>query len=415
MTRLILSPLKVILRNTPEEWLEATGGDTILLTGFDQDHSPEWLDENYGKSFQKIIAFRSYAANDLVLKTADELFAEHTIEAVVPMAEIDVLRAALLRERHNLPGLLPQDAVYLRDKILMKEKASAAGVPVAKWKRVTNALEVVDFAAEAGYPIVLKPIDGRGSAHTFVIDSPAELDEHLENGVLSATDRLPDLIVEEFIHGKQYRIDGFYARGKCQFISAGRFIGTHLEFLAGGHLINALLDAKSELAKELVAFTRNILENVLPLGEDGMFHVEVFRRPNGELVLGEAAARLAGASVFEENLASFGVNFKMAAVRSYCGFEPPSWPPGEQLQQRLAGHVLISPKPGVLVKAPEALPFDWVYSFRCGPVGKRYEAMAYTNAEVATILVTGKDDREIEDRLIEAIAWFHDNTEWEQD
>jgi biotin carboxylase len=347
-----------------------------------------------------------------VLKRADELFGRYDIEHVVPMSEVDVVRAAVLRQRHGLPGLQPEDAGYLRDKQRMKERAVEHGVPVARFRRVVNALDLVDFVAEVGYPVVVKPLDGRGSAHTFVIETEAELDEHLAAGVISATDRLPDLLAEEFVHGPQYRVDGFYSGGVCRFISAGRFVGTHLEFLGGGYLINALLDAKSDLAKELVAFTRNVLENVLPLGTDGMFHVEVFRRPSGQLVLGEAAARLGGASVFEENRTSFGVDFKMAGVRAFCGFEPPDWPPAEELQTRQAGHVLISPKGGTLVKAPDSLPFDWVTSYLNPVVGKRYQSMAYTNAEIATIMVVGDSDEEVEQRLVKAAEWFYDNSEW---
>ncbi|WP_438493522.1 ATP-grasp domain-containing protein [Streptomyces asiaticus] len=414
MTNLILCNLKVLLRSTPQEWLAATEGTATLVTGADALHDKDWLIKHYGDTFAAIHSYPNYSMNDAVLKAVDKVLSEGAFERIIAMSEADVMRAAILRERHGLPGLRPEDAIRMRDKFLMKEYASSNGVPVARYRKVRNALDITDFIDEVGYPVVLKPVCGAGSMHTFVLGSEQELDRVLAGGCFSGfvVDKMPELLVEEFVHGQQFRIDGFYADGQCQYGTAARLIGTNLEFLAGRHFGNSLLDAGSELSQKIVTFACDVLENGLPFGSEGMFHMEIWQRPDGQLVFGEVGARLGGISIFEENRYGFGVDFKMAAVRALCGLGVPNWPTPKEMQQRFAGHVVISPQAGFLEKVPDACPFDWVLDYKVGPAGRRYSMMRGSNDELATVMVTGACEEEVEEHLQQAAQWFYENTVW---
>ncbi|GAA3779659.1 ATP-grasp domain-containing protein [Streptomyces coacervatus] len=414
MDNLILGNLKVLLRSTPEEWLAATGGTATLVTGTDATHDTGWLTQHYGSAFAAIHAYPNYTMNDSVLKRVDEIVSRGSFRRIIAMSEADVMRAALLRERHGIPGLTPDQAIRMRDKYLMKESLKDHGIPIPRYRKVRNALDVSDFVTEVGYPIVLKPVCGAGSMHTYVIESEQELDEVLAAGYFSGfiVDKMPELLAEEFIHGQQYRIDGFYADGKCQYITAARLIGTNLEFMNGRHFANSLLDAGSELSRQIVSFAQNILENALPFGREGMFHMEIWQRPDGEFVFGEVGARLGGISIFEENRFGFEVDYKMAAVRALCGLGTPDWPSPEKLQKRFAGHVVISPRAGFLEEVPSSCPFDWVLDYKHKPAGQRYSLMRGSNDEVAMVMVAGSSEEEVEKRLQEVAQWFYDNTVW---
>ncbi|SOE16148.1 Biotin carboxylase [Streptomyces sp. 2323.1] len=412
MENIIMSPLKTLLHNTPQEWSDATQNTAYLLTGTDHDHPPEWIKAHYGDAFPEIECFQNYGMNDLVAKRADRLLANGGFKRIIPMAEADVLRAAWLRERHGLTGIRPEDAVYMRDKFLMKQCAAAAGVPVAEFRKVRNAFELLDFADAVGFPLVLKPISGKGSAETFILNSETELDSLLSTGIFAGIDREPDMLAEAFVDGIQLRVDGYYSQGVCRFMSAAQYIGSHIDFLHGGFMSSTILDAHSELSREVIGFTRNLLEKVLPFGPDGLFHVELWQRPDGKLVLGEAAQRLGGGSVSQGNRASFGVDFTMAAVRAFCGFEPHDWPQMEALQEQLAGQTTISPQVGVLTKVPQSAPFDWVLDYTHAPAGRRYQAMRHTNGEIATFIVSGATSDQVEERLRTCVDWFYANTEW---
>ncbi|WP_030789959.1 ATP-grasp domain-containing protein [Streptomyces sp. NRRL S-920] len=416
MENLILSNLKVLLRSTPEEWLAATEGTATLVTGTDAHHDTEWLERHYGSAFSKIHAFPNYTMNDGVLKYVDKIVAEGSFRRIIAMSEADVMRAALLRERHGITGPNWGEALHMRDKYLMKQPLKELGIPVPRARKVQNALDVTDFIAEVGYPIVLKPVCGAGSTHTYVIETEQELDDLLERGYFSGfiVDKMPVLLAEEFIHGQQYRVDGFYADGKCQYITAARLIGTNLEFLSGRHFANSLLDAGSELSKKITSFARNVLETALPFGPEGMFHMEVWQRPNGEIVFGEVGARLGGISIFEENRFGFEVDYKMAAVRALCGLGTPNWPSAAELQKRFAGHVVISPQAGFLESVPESCPFEWAVDYKYKPAGQRYTLMRGSNDEAAMIMVTGSSEEQVEKRLQEAAQWFYDTAVWSE-
>src|SRR4051812_30575870 len=56
--------------------------------------------------------------------------------------------------------------VYAQDKQRMRERLSAMGAPVPRWRPVASAEDVAAFAGETGWPVVAKAVrggyDGRG-------------------------------------------------------------------------------------------------------------------------------------------------------------------------------------------------------------------------------------------------------------
>ena len=73
-------------------------------------------------------------------------------------------------------------------------------------------------AEQVGYPLIVKPIDGAGSADTYRADSAAELD-----AILPALRHVPRVSVEEFVDGEEFTYDTICAGGQvlveniCQY------------------------------------------------------------------------------------------------------------------------------------------------------------------------------------------------------
>jgi 5-(carboxyamino)imidazole ribonucleotide synthase len=90
--------------------------------------------------------------------------------------------AGLERVTAVRPG---RDALrYTQDKLAMRERLAALGVPCPRHVPVASAADVTGFAAKSGWPLVLKAVsggyDGRG---VWVCHTPADAAEVLTHGV----------------------------------------------------------------------------------------------------------------------------------------------------------------------------------------------------------------------------------------
>jgi formate-dependent phosphoribosylglycinamide formyltransferase (GAR transformylase) len=85
----------------------------------------------------------------------------------------------------------------------MKEALRAAGVPTAASAGASTAAEVVAFAEQVGYPVILKPRSGAGALDTMRADDPASLQHALG---LFGGQAVASIAVEEFVEGHE----GFY-------------------------------------------------------------------------------------------------------------------------------------------------------------------------------------------------------------
>jgi biotin carboxylase len=89
-----------------------------------------------------------------------------------------VILAARIRERWGMPGMSVDAVRGFRDKQLMKERVRAAGlIRVPRSRRVRTESEIREAApSSSGYPLILKPIAGAGSADTYRVGDAAELE-----------------------------------------------------------------------------------------------------------------------------------------------------------------------------------------------------------------------------------------------
>jgi biotin carboxylase len=98
-----------------------------------------------------------------------------TIDRVECLWEPGMMVAARLREALGVPGMSVEQTRLFRDKDLMKRALADAGVRVPKHRRASTVDEMRSAAEALGYPLIVKPVAGAGSADTHRIDDAAEL------------------------------------------------------------------------------------------------------------------------------------------------------------------------------------------------------------------------------------------------
>ena len=119
-----------------------------------------------------------------------------------------MILAARIRESFGLPGMTVEQTVPFRDKEQMKRVLDAAGIRTPWHVSTTTVTGVWDAAEQIGFPLIVKPIAGAGSADTYRIDSAQELDE-----VLPLLRHVHEVSVEEFVDGEEFTYDTVCANG----------------------------------------------------------------------------------------------------------------------------------------------------------------------------------------------------------
>jgi biotin carboxylase len=139
---------------------------------------------------------------------------------VVALIEQDLIRAARLRHALGLTtGQSLSSALRFRDKILMKQVLSGAGLRVPTFAAADSAVDVLQFVHTHGLPVVVKPRAGHSSIGAVVLRDEEGLKRWVQ--ALSASccesggvDRPLGLDVERFVPGQMYHIDGLVLNGR---------------------------------------------------------------------------------------------------------------------------------------------------------------------------------------------------------
>ena len=110
------------------------------------------------------------AAVDAVRRYA----ARRPLDAVVPVDDLTTVVAALIRAELGLRSIPVGAASATRNKLVMRERLAAAGVPSPRFASHAAGADPAPIATGAGYPCVLKPLGLSASRGVIRADTPSE-------------------------------------------------------------------------------------------------------------------------------------------------------------------------------------------------------------------------------------------------
>jgi biotin carboxylase len=218
------------------------------------------------------------------------------VDRVLSNWEPVVILAARLRERFGVPGMSVDTVRGFRDKQLMKERVAAAGLRVPRSRRVRTVTEARAAAEEIGYPLILKPISGAGSADTHKVHDGVELEETLRKML-----HVGEASVEEFVDGEEFTFDTVCINGRPAYVNVAQYLPKPLvartnEWMSP--IIITVRDLDQPGIAPGISLGRKVL-GALRMG-DGFTHMEWFRKPDGEVVFGEIGCRPGGAHLVDQ-------------------------------------------------------------------------------------------------------------------
>lgn len=286
----------------------------------------------------------------------------------------------------------------------MKSILNSGGITTAPFKLIKDPIDLYEFTEEYGFPIVVKPLMGMNGKDVKVI--------YNQNDLLSwmKLNNWYDILVEKYIDGEIYHLDGLVIDGELKFSCSFAYINSCLSFNESEGVGHILLDSKDQLSVRLSNYVSKVLK-VLPTPNKTSIHAEIFLTKDDELLLCEIASRTGGGSIPELLHKAYNVDFDRIISRSQIGISDPL--PSKVIGEKLIGNYLFQPKDGILSSYPKHLPFDWVIDYKRNGL----EGQLYTNAnsspkDYAVVYVEGETEQQIKQRITIVNNYMEDNTIW---
>ncbi len=217
------------------------------------------------------------------------------IDQVECLWEPYMILAARIREMFGLPGMTVEQTVPFRDKERMKQVLDAAGIRTPWHVSTTTVAGVWDAAERIGFPLIVKPVAGAGSADTYRIDSVQEVSE-----VLPMLRHVPELSVEEFVDGEELTYDTVCANGHVLFENVLWYRPRPLQMRMHEWVSPVSISLRDLTVPDIQGGRQMGADVLAALGfSTGFTHMEWYRKADGEVVFGEIGARPPGARVVD--------------------------------------------------------------------------------------------------------------------
>lgn len=245
------------------------------------------------------------------------------IDGVICVAADAPVTVAAVADRLGLPGIPLESARVACDKLAMKERFRAAGVPVPWFAEVATPQVLQRAAVERGRDLVIKPVDSRGSRG---VQRVARVDD-LAKAFFFARRHSPSerVIAEQYLDGPQVSTESIVVNGYCftpgfsdrNYEYQERYAPFFVE--NGGDLPSQLPPAVQAKVKQVVAKAAAALGIV-----NGTVKGDIVVH-NGEPYVIELAARLSGGFFCTREIPlNTGVDFVGAAIRLALGENIPA-------------------------------------------------------------------------------------------
>jgi biotin carboxylase len=243
------------------------------------------------------------------------------VSGIVAVGDRPVVLAARTAQLLGLPGNPVPAAEATRTKLAMRQAFGLARLHTPWFVVLPAARNERDVAARTPYPCVLKPLGLSGSQGVIRADTPAEFQQAvariralLARPELRAerTGLTDHLLIEEYIEGREYAIEGLLTSGRFQMLALldkpdpleGPFFEETIYVVpsaAPEHLQQAIA-TEVQRATTALGLTHGPVHAECRVGPAGITMLEVASRPIGGLCAGVLRFQAQGGQISLEEL-----------------------------------------------------------------------------------------------------------------
>lgn len=219
--------------------------------------------------------------------TIEAMRRNHVTAIVTAATDKPLVMMARVAAATGLPFYSVETAEWSTDKFLMKQRFEAAGIPCARGRLIASPEE----AKGLSYPIIVKPRDNSGSRGVIFCKDESELTSAFQEAI--GYSHKDSVLVEEYIEGKEYSIEGLHYDGKDEVIQFTEKRTTEFPYnVELGHIQPAdISEAYQQKIREIVSLVGKTLhfENCpshteLKINSRGIFVIETSPRLGGDYI-----------------------------------------------------------------------------------------------------------------------------------
>ena len=213
---------------------------------------------------------------------------KYSIDAIVTAAtDKPLVMMARIAEKYSFPFYSVETAQWSTDKFQMKQRFELGDVPHAKGRLVKSVEETADMV----YPVIVKPRDNSGSRGVKLCRTKKELEQSMAEALEYS--KLDSVLVEEFIEGPEYSIEGLHHDGKSEVIQFTEKKTTEFPYnVELGHIQPAnISEENKQKIREIISKIGKVLHFVncpshteLKINERGIFVIETSPRLGGDYI-----------------------------------------------------------------------------------------------------------------------------------
>ncbi len=286
---------------------------------------------------------------------------------------------AAVAEALGLPGIGPDAAFGLTNKLEMRRRLAAAGLPQPRFAGARTLEEALPGAREVGFPLVTKPADSGGQRGVIRVGSEDELARAFPESLEAS--RRGEVILEQFVDGTEMNAMAVVRDGEVIPLTVSdRHRPPGAGFAVGWiHAYPASLpQSRWAEVDELVERTVQALAL-----RDGIAFPQLVAASDGTIQIFEVAARIPGGQMADLVRHAVGVDLVEVALRFALGEELPD----ELVRPRFRQPVAIR----FFTAQPGPLPTGVVR--RVGPLDRVLAAPGVVQAE--SYIVPGETIRPV--------------------
>ena len=242
------------------------------------------------------------------------------IDGVICCASDVPLTVASVAKKLNIPGIDIKSAKLAIDKLAMKINFKKSGLAIPWFSSVESIEHLKSLVLEKGIPLVLKPIDSRGSRGVLLLDENVDLKWAFNFSQHYSPSK--KLILEKFLPGPQLSTESIIINGIAYTVG---FSDRNYQYLERykPHIIENGGQLPSQLNKKTIDLVCNLIQeasNSIGIA-NGIIKGDIVIHNDVPHVI-EVAARLSGGYFCSHEIPlNTGIDFLSLAIRQSLGEE----------------------------------------------------------------------------------------------